>query len=186
MKKYKFRQPDSNFHLGAYVQIILGDRNRVGDGLQRLEHGKIVRIHHSENKICYDIEFTIWIDNDKKVRHCTRLHNIDSAFVTIQNTREDEKIKKVQFDDAGNIYEAPRDIPAPEHYEVSLIKQMDAICAPSLDPATHDKWEEVVVELCRNRKNLKNYGMEVHPPFGARMPFGGETRVSNTKGEIVD
>lgn len=70
--------PDGGFDLPSRfqpgdtgVKIVIPNRGM-------LEYGNVTKVHFTENKVMYDLEFP-FLQNDK--RGYTRIHNVDSAFV---------------------------------------------------------------------------------------------------------
>lgn len=68
------------FRLGFFVKIVLWEGNK-------LNYGKIVKIHLSEGSPTYDIEFSI-IESKEPKRIYTRLHNVSEKFIQLQENTE--------------------------------------------------------------------------------------------------
>lgn len=69
----------SAFQLGEYVNFSVSERSHVFADGNVLKHGKVIKVLFSPGKVCYDLEFTVAIDNANKKRYVTRIHNVDGA-----------------------------------------------------------------------------------------------------------
>lgn len=69
----------SAFQLGEYVHVSVGERSVKYATDNLLKNGKVIKIHFAPGKVCYDLEFTVAIDNVTNKRYTTRIHNVDGA-----------------------------------------------------------------------------------------------------------
>lgn len=69
----------SYFQLNDYCDYIISHGTEL-ENPSFLLAGKVIKIHFSESKVLYDLEFTTEINHEKKTRHVTRIYNVDSAF----------------------------------------------------------------------------------------------------------
>lgn len=68
----------SHFQIGDYCDLILSEGTEK-EFPQFLIAGRVTKVHFSESKVMYDLEFTYKIDHSEKFRHMTRIHNVDSV-----------------------------------------------------------------------------------------------------------
>ena len=69
----------SAFQIDQFVNLVISKAASELDEDNVLHNGRVIKIHFAPGKVCYDLEFTVAIDNANKKRYTTRIHNVDGA-----------------------------------------------------------------------------------------------------------
>lgn len=151
----------SQFQVGDYVDLLMRAGN---DELfpEQLTAGKVTKVQFSVGKVFYDLEFTVDIDHENRVRHTTRIHSVDSAFVVPRNTMRSLKSNYVS-DGAGRDLKAWH-IPDKSKYDTHtgtkvpvILDGPEAFYMSQFPPKEQKDSEhsiEVVIDLTGHRRSF--------------------------------
>lgn len=87
----------SEYQIGDYCHVVVSRAASESDLESILYYGKVIKIHFAPNKLTYDLEFGVSIDETEKKRYVTRIHNIDSGLCVPIEARAEMIRKESEF-----------------------------------------------------------------------------------------